>query len=232
MTMRILLAESDELQQEAAQATLAGHRLVIAESWHNALNYLEEDPGIPISPCPFDAVLANYRMFFCSRIQLPGAPYWELEGDFGMPLAVKAALCGAKFVAVAQIDRPGRARSRQSLVIETLDARCQEMKTHSGGLFSNVTINGARALFCNAPMLEEVVKDAPCLSCKENPGKCPTCKGDGVYSTPHLLGGKEQRCLHCLKYSGLCSHCKGTAKVDVTIYEKIDWGEILKILTV
>jgi len=132
--MRILVVESDDLQQQAAREQLSDHELTIARDFIGAMWVMAErvdeeafrrilpESEIPVSfdwtsssdflfgdalakkigamePFPFDVVLTNMM------VRRGGGRYDKdgsrnESGPFGFPIVLRAALRGAKFVAM------------------------------------------------------------------------------------------------------------------------------------
>lgn len=167
---------------------------------------------------PFEAVLVDMMMPMSRRTLISEAYKPGEQVPYGFILALRAALCGAKFVAM--VTDTNHHRGAMSAALDHLGGAY-----YCSGFKPNFAINGARVVFVHAPFVEDVVKDAPCTWCQEKPGVCNTCLGSG---TNRYGGG---RCNSCAEDVGKCRNCKGTTKADTTVHERKDWGKVFRDLT-
>ncbi|MBU1180445.1 hypothetical protein KJ885_05885 [Patescibacteria group bacterium] len=224
--MKILVIDDKEMHRESARETLADHELTIASSFDEAIELMkenvdeekvkrllkeagfEEEPHYlkaskevrkaywqtkdqaekeSTPPFPFDAVLTDLQMPMSRKTLRPEAyNYGELV-PYGFVLALRAALRGAKFVAVAT----------------DTDHHLGAMSASLDHLRDVFEISGAKVLFLHAQFVTDILKDAPCQS----------CKGTGI------LRGET------------CWICEG-AKIlpEQKVYERKDWGQVLREL--
>jgi CheY-like chemotaxis protein len=178
------------------------------EAWDAKLRELEDRTR----PRPqFEAVLTDMNMPMSRQTLAPGVYEWKTEVPYGFILALRASQIGAKHVAMVT-----DTNHHQGAMSAAID--------HLGGAYYRGTeepfeINGAKVLFLHAPFVEDTIKDAPCDTCKENPGVCALCKGTGKSVHSH------KPCNLCS--DGKCHHCKGTTKADKAVHERKDWGRAL-----
>jgi CheY-like chemotaxis protein len=250
--MKILVIEDKEMHRTAATETLAGHDLTIVASFdeaieamsthvdYNELNRLcdeavgklpenptdaehtawyeksnEFEPQVTTKP-NFEVVLTDMNMPM-SRQTLARGVFKREEVPYGFILALRAATIGAKYIAM--VTDTNHHQGAISAALDHLGA------SYYSGNEKPFEINGAKVLFLHAPFVKDVVKDAPCESCAENPGVCSWCNGTLTHKT---YGGK---CDCAKRVAGKCYNCQGTTKYDKKVSERKDWGRVLAHLT-
>jgi CheY-like chemotaxis protein len=178
------------------------------EAWDAKLRELEDQTR----PRPqFDAVLTDMNMPMSRQTLAPGVYQYDAEVPYGFILALRASQIGAKYVAM--VTDTNHHQGAMSAAIDHLG------EAYYRGTEEPFEINGAKVLFLHAPFVEDAIKDAPCDTCKENPGICASCKGTGTSVYSH------KPCNLCS--NGKCHHCKGTTKADKTVQERKNWGRVL-----
>jgi len=251
--MKILVVEDKEMHRQSARETLAGHEVTIHSSFDQAIDAMKveideenvqkvlteagfsrkpeqedtqeyrkaywkahsEAEKASVIPFPFETVLVDMMMPMSRRTLASDAYNWGEEVPYGFVLALRAALRGARFIAV--VTDTNHHKGAMSAALDHLGfAYYRSMRP-------NFTINGAKCLFIHTPFVKDLVKDAPCYSCRENPGVCGCCRGTGTGYITH------KPCHMCT--DGKCTHCKGTGKADTTVEERKDWGQVLRDLT-
>jgi CheY-like chemotaxis protein len=251
--MKILVVEDKQSHREAAEETLKGHELTIAKSFDEAINLMaervdekniqriltecgfsdipkpednarwktyweikEEAQKKSVIPFSFDVVLTDMMMPMSRRTITQEAFNPCEQVPYGFVIALRATLRGAKFVAM--VTDKNHHRAAMSAAIDHLGSAY-----YDEGFTPNFVINGAKVMFVHAPFIEDIVKDAPCETCEENPGVCHVCNGTGIGTYT------DKKCHICT--DGKCTYCHGTMKADKKVHERKDWGQVLKDLT-
>jgi len=210
--MKILVVEDKEMHCKSAEETLQDHELTIINSFEGAMGVMDEEGNFP-----FDVVLTDMMMPM-SREKLASEFFnFGEQVPYGFVIALKAALRGAKFVAMVT-DTNHHAGAMSAAIDHLGDCYYRER-----GFKPNFVVNGAKVMFVHTPFIEEFRKDASCDYCKKNPGACSFCNGTGTLSGY----GHSTKCHRCAGHVGKCKFCKGTTKADQTVQERKDWGRVL-----
>jgi len=189
------------------------------DRWRSYYDIREDARKKSTIPFGFDTVLTDMMMPMSRSTLASGVYRYQEQVPYGFIIALKAALCGAKFVAMVT-----DTNHHQGAMSAAID--------HLGGAYyremfkPNFVINGATVMFIHTPFVKDMIKDAPCESCEENrPGVCSCCGG--------TLTGKytHEPCHMCTDNPGKCKYCNGTTKADKEVHERKDWGQVLKDLT-
>lgn len=218
--MRILVIEDKEAHRKSAEETLAGHEITIVDSFDKAMDLLSKDST------PFEAVLTDMMMPMSRQTLAPGVFNPSEQVPYGFILALKATLCGAKFVAM--VTDTNHHQGAMSAAIDHLG-----QAYYRNGFKPNFVVNGAKVMFVHTPFVEDVVPKG-CSSCGGT-GKCTFCEGTGTTTQavadkyPAYQSHVGQDCIQCRNNKGKCSSCKGTG--DGTRHERKDWGQVLRDLT-
>jgi CheY-like chemotaxis protein len=225
MIVKILLVEDKEEHRQSARETLGGHDLSIFESFDEVRAFFDKCtfiPGLETGPSvvfDFDVVLTDMLMPTDQkrRRNADEASHVERQEPFGFIIALKAALLGAKYVAMVT-DTNHHVQGMSS----ALD--CIEQHNHGGEYDDkpNFSINGAKVLFVHAPLIKDVVGKKNCEWC-HGTGVCRTCKGTGQRDDEYVRG----LCNVCQEDVGKCRNCKGKKEVDIAAYTRKDWGRVV-----
>lgn len=249
--MKILVIEDKEMHRKSAQETLTGHDVTIVSSFDEGMNAMDRGidydlkkrlaseaghGGYPHDTTDaekaawqkrddelgerarrrpnFEAVLVDMMMPM-SRGGAASSKYQSgVEVPYGFVLVLVAAQMGAKYIAM--VTDTNHHHSAMSASLDFLGS------AYYHGTEKPLEINGAKCLYVHAPFVEDIIKDAPCTSCKDRPGVCSCCNGTriGTYT--------RKACHMCT--DGKCSKCKGTTKADTSVHERKDWGRVLRHL--
>ncbi len=212
--MKILVIEDKELHRSSAVETLTGHDITVVASFQEGIRLLKGKDAIA-----FEAALVDMMMPAGKSGAARGMCNSDEQVPYGFVLALTAASCGAKYVAM--VTDTNHHKSAMSAALDYLGGGYYP----EDGFKPNFVINGARVMFVHAPFVEDIVKDSPCTRCEKNPGVCCHCHGSG--ESP--MYGKS--CTLCEKDKGVCDKCSGTLKFDDTVHERKDWGKVLRDLT-
>ena len=103
--MKILVVDDKEGNRKSAEKTLEGHELTIVGSYEEAMNLMQVPPelrrGEPAPAIPFDAVLTDMMMPMGNQQTLAPRFFKPTEQvPYGFIIALKAAMRGAKYVAM------------------------------------------------------------------------------------------------------------------------------------
>ncbi len=211
--MKILVIEDKEMHRKSAKLTLAGHEVTIVDSYDKAMELLQPQ-------MEFEVVLTDMMLPMSESGLAYGIFKPSEEVPYGYVIALRAALHGAKFVAmVTDINHHQGAMS--SAIDELGNSTYEETFT------PNFVINGAKVMFVHTPFVQKLTKDVPCDRCRENPGVCSRCNGTGWENEP---GARPQDCRQCVGTDaiGKCSQCKGAGKWDrMDKTDAKDWGKVL-----
>jgi len=167
-----------------------------------------------IIPFSFEVVLTDMMMPEDTDSHAIKIRNSKTQVPYGFVIALKATLCGAKYVAM--VTDTNHHKSTMSAALDYLGGGYYE-----DGFKPNFVINGAKVMFVHAPFLEDILKDVPCDWCEERPGVCSTCNGSG--RDKH----RGSECVMCREDIGKCEQCKGTTRFDKQVYERKDWGKVL-----
>lgn len=171
--------------------------------------------GVPIS-FPYEVVLTDMKLPMSRQMLHPDAYIEGEQVDYGYVIALRAALCGAKFVAM--LTDTNHHKGAMSAALDYLAT-----PNYSSGLPPNFTINGATCMFVHAPFVEKRENHAPCQACNAT-GKCRLCGGTGTRKDERT---QETSCHYC-QGGGTCTACKGVGKRDYVIRTRLkDWGQVL-----
>jgi CheY-like chemotaxis protein len=222
--MKILVIEDSAINQEAARQTLSGHELTIAESYDEAMKLLLRkrsfDNKAPkdTQPHPFDVVLTDLMMEPSDK-GLSDCGHENNKGQMpvGFPLALAAALSGAKYVGcVTQTNHHDHPMSHS---IDDLDGYGHNdyWRDDSPRSRAHFNINGAIVGFFHHP--EYLVEGSICESCKGEKQTEQTCRTCSY----NQLGGKScEVCHDTHKTMYRCHPCKGTGH-----RKGKHWGKVL-----
>ena len=230
--MKILVIEDKQMHQESAQQTLVGHDVTIVSSYDEAVKLMNKNyyPS-SASNFNFDAVLTDMNLPMSHQTLVPEAFSVDEQVPYGFVLALMAANCGAKYVAM--VTDTNHHKGAMSAALDNLSPTYYAWyhdSTYESEKPKVFNVNGAKVVFVHTPFVKDYVKDQPCTWCKENPGVCQFCKGTGVRTD---LGNKEgQPCNSCTRGTvGVCENCRGTLKYDMEVKVRKDWGQVLRDLT-
>ena len=206
--MRILVVDDKDIHRQSAYETLSGHEITVVSSFDEAMEHLRDKEK-------YDAVLSDMRMPM-SRKTLSEAAYRRGElVDYGFVVALRAALCGAKYIAV--VTDVNHHQGAMSAALDYIEA-----PHYKGTLYPNFIINGATCMFVHAPFVRIMHKET-CPQCDDASGICRFCHGTGIRD--------DKSCNACEDNLGKCYRCKGTGKADKIEYtDRKDWGHVLKDL--
>lgn len=186
-----------------------------------------------VLPFQFEVVLTDMMMPMSKRTLAPGVFNPGEQVPYGFIIALRAALCGAKFVAM--VTDTNHHQGAMSAAIDHLG----EAYYHDG--FSpNFVINGAKVMFVHSPLTGVPGTTCPeCKGAKQVDHACYDCDGSGKkmewyppgeitsYSTRRPIEGTVcDACQGAGKKIADCSLCRG----DGTSRGK-NWGQILQDLT-
>lgn len=159
-----------------------------------------------IVPFSFDVVLTDMMMpvsYEFSQSCALGACNPKEQVPYGFVIALKAALCGAKFVAM--LTDTNHHKSAMSGALNHLGNPYYDY--YKTGAKPNLVINGARVMFLHTPFCRRVIgeKECQCIGLNKLTGRNTT----------------EE-----------CSRCDGTGKdVEMQQDDRKDWGRVLADLT-
>lgn len=204
--MKILVVEDNLMHRESAAETLLGHEVTIVESFEKAMELMETDFSFP-----FEVVLTDMMMPICEGRPFSPKSFEDRQAPYGFVIALRAALRGAKFVAM--VTDTNHHKDAMSNALNHLGHAY-----YRDGFKPNFVINGARVMFVHAPFIEKIVREAPCDSCKN--GLCSKCGGSGI-----IPFSRNRKC-ECYDITGRCPKCKGTQKAEGHMKLK-DWGKVL-----
>ena len=185
-------------------------------AYHEAYDRAREKSIIPF---PFDVVLTDMMMPMSSKTLAREAFNPREQVPYGFVIALKAALCGAKFVAM--VTDTNHHKGAMSAALDRLGSTY-----YREGMKPNFVINGAKCMFIHTPFLREVLGKAKCYDCGGT-GVCKLCHGTGKRDDEYVKG----ECNVCTKFPGRCVYCKGTGVVDETRQDRKDWGKVFLDLT-
>lgn len=222
-TFKILVIEDKAMHRESAKATLAGHDVTIVSSFDEAMDLMKLGSDTVNF---FDVVLTDMMMPMSWRTL--GDSVGNLgEQPYGFIIALRAALCGAKFIAM--LTDTNHHRGPMSAALD-----------HVGGAYydegqkPNFVINDAHVMFVHTPFYHEVLGKKTCDSCNGT-CVCKYCNGKGRRFISYMQ--RESSCNVCgvgknddETGTGKCG-CEGTGKVDDVRNDRKDWGKVLTDLT-
>jgi len=180
--MKILIIEDKEMHRKSAEVTLASHDVTIVDSFDKAKDQMNLI-GVKGSQrtFPYEVVLTDMMMPMCQSVLTQNFNPVE-QVPYGFVIALKATLCGAKFVAM--VTDTNHHKGAMSAALDSLG------DSYYRDCFKpNFTINGAKVMFVHAPFVQKVTRDVPCNWCEENPGVCSRCDGTGLEKT--RMRGRE-----------------------------------------
>ncbi len=207
--MKILVVEDKEMHQNSARETLSGHEVTIIDTFTTAMEKMDKNN--------YDAVLTDMMLPMSNSNRLLTEESFKKEDEvpYGFIIALKAAACEAKYVAV--VTDANHHHDAMSAALHYIGLP-YGYGTFGGEKQQIFHVNGARVTFAHAPLVTDIVKDAPCGSCRST-GICAWCEWQGK-DCPCRMNGKQ----------GVCPRCNGTLKVDEEVMERKDWGAVLKFL--
>ena len=170
-------------------------------------------------PIPFEAVLTDMMMPMSKGGLVPRVFDPIEQVPYGFILALKAALCGAKYVAM--VTDTNHHEGAMSAAIDYLGGAY-----YRDSFKPNFVVNGARVMFVHTPFYLEVLDKRTCDSC-EGSGSCKLCRGTGQRNDQYVQG----ECNGCCENIGKCDYCKGNGQVDNVRHDRKDWGKVLADLT-
>jgi CheY-like chemotaxis protein len=158
--MKILVVEDKQIHQQSARDTLVGHDVTIIDSFDEAMRLLVAGS--------FEVVLTDMMMPMSRKTLARDLYDPEVQVPYGFVIALRAALCGAKFVAMLT-----DTNHHKSAISAALD--------HIGGASyhafkPNFEINGAKAMFVHTPFVKDVIGKGSCYWC-DGSGSCETSHG-------------------------------------------------------
>jgi len=216
--MKILVVEDKQMHRDSARETLQGHDLAIVESFDEAMRLLEDKTD-------FEVVLTDMMMPMSRKTLAPEAFNRGEQVPYGFVIALRAALMGAKFVAM--VTDTNHHKGAMSAAID-----CLGSGYYHEGFSPNFEINGAKVMFVHTPFVKDIIPKS-CNSC-DGTGKCKYCEGTGTTTQavadkyPAYQSHVGHDCIQCPNNKGKCSSCEGTG--DGTRYERKDWGQVLSDL--
>lgn len=106
--MRILVVEDKELYRASARKTLVGHEVTIVGFFDEAMELLPlrdegEEPEAATYVPAFDAVLIDMMMPMIQKKTFPGPFQPCVAVPYGFIIALRAALCDVKYVAMVTV---------------------------------------------------------------------------------------------------------------------------------
>lgn len=169
----------------------------------------------------FDAVLTDMMMPMSRDKLAPGIFRSQEQVAYGFIIALRAAQCGAKFVAM--LTDTNHHQGAMSAALDHLSGPSYQ------GCWP-LQIDGAKVVFVHAPFIKEVVGKKDCTWCKAS-GVCSTCGGTKQATDWEK---KTRSCWSCSVTdqppTGVCRYCEGTRQEDDVRHERKDWGQVLKDL--
>lgn len=185
------------------------------ERWYAYWNAHDEAQAKSVIPFPFEVVLTDMMMPMSRKTIAPGVFNSGEQVPYGFIIALKATLCGAKFVAM--VTDTNHHEGAMSAALDHLGEAY-----YRDGFKPNFVVNGARIMFVHTPFYREVLGKETCDTCKGS-GSCKYCKGMGQRN--------NQYCTVCRDDVGKCSNCKGSGQADIVRQNRKDWGKALADLT-
>lgn len=167
---------------------------------------------------PFEVVLTDMMMPMSRETLAPGIFSPGEQVPYGFVIALRAALRGAKFVAM--VTDTNHHEGAMSAAMDHLGHAY-----YHNGFKPNFVVNGAKVMFVHTPFLHEVLGKKACNMCGGS-GSCRLCKGTGQRNDQYAQG----ECNGCLEDVGKCRTCKGGGQVDDVRQDRKDWGQVLKDL--
>ncbi len=217
--MKVLVIEDKLMHQNSARETLAGHDLTVVDSFAKAIEVLTKEK--------FEAVLTDMNLPM-SKMALHDEAFNPSEQvSYGFVLALLAAKHGAKYIAM--LTDTNHHKGAMSAAIDCIAPTYYEWG--EGGMHAGKPtvfhINDATAVFVHTPFLEDFLPDSDCIYC-HGTGLCPTCDGTLIsnWDKEACWCTREDRAHHKSK----CGTCNGTLKYMKSVYERKDWGRVLKDL--
>lgn len=180
------------------------------QAYFDAKHNAEKQAVIPL---PYDVVLVDMMMPVARKTALGSGihPYGE-EVPYGFVLALRAALRGAKYVAM--VTDTNHHKGAMSAALDYIgDGYYHTMAP-------NFTINGAKCMFVHAPFVEDPALGVKCHNCVGGTA-CGYCR------TPLTPEGKCPRAKEDVAHSKPCHVCNGKGTHDTTVHERKDWGKVL-----
>ncbi|MFA5994390.1 MAG: hypothetical protein WC823_05525 [Parcubacteria group bacterium] len=211
--MKILVIEDNELHRQSARETLAGHDITIVESFDEAMNIMNTRSGFN-----FEVVLTDMMLPMGMKRTLTREAFKSSEQvPYGLIIALRAAISGAKFVAMVT-----DTNHHQGAMSAAIDFLSSAYYNYEEGFKPNFVINGAQVMFIHTPFCQDIVGKETCGYCKGS-GFCYNCEGTGK----NIHGV----CCCCRNDAGKCAKCNGTGQANVIRQERKDWGRVLADLT-
>ena len=202
--MKVLVIEDSDKHRQAARDTLEEHELTVLCTFDEAMEVLKD------GPVHCDVVLTDLMMPMSPTMLRPELYDPAVQVPYGFVIALKAALAGARHVAVVT-----DTNHHEGAISAALDYLGHAY--YSEGFEPNFNINGAVCMFVHAPFITKTTT-ITCPSCQGS-GRCRHCQDES--------GG----CTHC-DGASTCGTCLGTGKYDDEEETDLkDWGQVLKDLT-
>ncbi len=148
--MKVLVIEDKEIHCQAAIETLVGHEVTIVRSFDRAMEILTATAQSVI-PFPFEAVLTDMMMPMSQYTLDPRLFNYKEQVAYGFIIALRATLCGAKFVAMVT-DTNHHMGAMSAAIDHLSDAYYREE-----GFQPNFLINGAKVMFVHTPFIRDIV---------------------------------------------------------------------------
>lgn len=159
-----------------------------------------------VIPFPYEVVLVDMMMPVARKTALSiGLHPYDQEVPYGFVLALRAALRGAKYVAM--VTDTNHHKGAMSAALDYIDG-------------ASFTVNGAKCMFVHARFIEDPALGVDCYNCVGGTA-CGYCR------TPLTPEGKCPRCQREGRALEPCFVCKGKGKHDTTVHERKDWGKVL-----
>lgn len=208
--MKILVIEDKEMHQQSARETLVGHDVTIVESFDKAMELMCE-----WNTFPYEVVLTDMMMPMSEKTLVSEAFNPSEQVPYGFVIALKAALRGAKFVAM--VTDTNHHMGAMSAAIDHFGCGTY----YTNGCKPNFVINGAKVVFVHAPFVEDA--GGPCKSCNGTL-VCKICHGTGTRLPGPWLGVGDSCEPACF-----CTSNKVPGKNIVEVRK--DWEKVLADLT-
>lgn len=143
--MKILIIEDSLKHQDSARQTLVGHDVTIIGSFKEAKKHLST-----YGTFPYDVVMTDMNMPM-NRDDLADGVWNPSElVPYGLILALRAAKCGAKYVAM--VTDTNHHKNAMSNALDLISKPYFE--AYEDSISPNFIINGAKCMFVHAPCLK------------------------------------------------------------------------------
>ncbi len=168
--MKILVIEDKQMHQDSARQTLVDHDVTLVSSYDEATKVLGS------KGFNFEVVLTDMNLPMGSKNTLNEAFKSGEQVPYGFVLALMAAHCGAKYVAM--VTDANHHKGAMSAALDNLGPTYYE--SWCGG-FESVKvfkINDAKVVFVHTPFIG--VPRTTCPTCQGASSGCGVCVGDGL----------------------------------------------------